>query len=493
MKNYGSDLKDSEIYSVLLHQIDGLRCPLVSGSDAQSRAEQVIVNAKTISKDIITQASDITKGNTKLNLALLAQIFNSNPGLTINAEDMSRLSVDMADLNLDDEGDTREERTFRMWINSLGIEEMYINDLFAGLQNGVELLKIMDKVQPGVVNWGAVSKKQTRFAVIENCNRAVEVAKEMKLVLVNIGGVDICDKNQKLILAITWQLMRKYTCKMLEALSDTGVRVEEVQVVEWANQKVTKSGKVSRMKSMKDRSLSNGLFLLDLCSAVSPCVDWDLITPGVTPEDKLSNARYAISVARKIGACVFLTPEDIVEVKSKMLFTFVASLWAADLSKPLQGVSSSPFKDIRSSSKAAAEAPKKKTVAEATKTSKKQFSSSSSTVSPAAKPPAPAPKSVPKPAPKPVPKPLLTTAARETLEKKLPVGATASTPEFSSPKKALPKAPVQIYESSAVKSNIGDKKRFSSINGSGEKGGLYGSSSNHASDEVDVEEDEWDD
>ena len=35
--------------------------------------------------------------------------------------------------------------------------------------------------------------------------------------------------------------------------------------------------------------------------------------------------------------------------------------------------------------------------------------------------------------------------------------------------------------------------KFSSINGSGEKGGLYGSASNHASDEVDVEEDEWDD
>ena len=493
MNNYGSDLKDSEIYSVLLHQIDGLRCPLVCGSDAHSRAEQVIVNAKTISKDVITQASDITKGNTKLNLALLAQIFNSNPGLTINAEDMSRLSVDMADLNLDDEGDTREERTFRMWINSLGIGEMYINDLFAGLQNGVELLKIMDKLQPGVVNWGAVSKKQTRFAVLENCNRAVEVAKKMKLVLVNIGGVDICDKNQKLILAITWQLMRKHTCNMLEALSNTGVRVEEAQVVEWANQKVTKSGKVSCMVSMKDRSLSNGLFLLDLCSAISPCVDWDLITPGVTPEDKLSNARYAISVARKIGACVFLTPEDIVEVKSKMLFTFVASLWAADLSKPLQDVSNSPFKDIRSSSKAAAEVPKKEIVAETTKTSKKQYSSSSSTVSPVTKPPAPAPKSVAKPVPKPVPKPLLTTAARETLEQKLPVGTTASTPEFLSLRKALPKAPVQIYESSAVKSNIGDKKRFSSINGSGEKGGLYGSSSNHASDEVDVEEDEWDD
>lgn len=41
------------------------------------------------------------------------------------------------------------------------------------------------------------------------------------------------------------------------------------------------------------------------------------------------NAKYAISCSRKIGACVFLTPEDIVEVKSKMIMTFVAELWAA--------------------------------------------------------------------------------------------------------------------------------------------------------------------
>jgi plastin-1 len=43
------------------------------------------------------------------------------------------------------------------------------------------------------------------------------------------------------------------------------------------------------------------------------------------------NAKYAISTARKIGACVFLTPEDIVEVKSKMIMTFVSELWLAYL------------------------------------------------------------------------------------------------------------------------------------------------------------------
>lgn len=52
-----------------------------------------------------------------------------------------------------------------------------------------------------------------------------------------------------------------------------------------------------------------------------------------TPEDQLMNAKYVISTARKIGALVFLTPEDIVEVKSKMIMTFVSSLWLAFLER----------------------------------------------------------------------------------------------------------------------------------------------------------------
>ena len=43
-------------------------------------------------------------------------------------------------------------------------------------------------------------------------------------------------------------------------------------------------------------------------------------------EDKKLNARYAVSVARKIGASIFLTWEDIVEAKPKMILTILASL-----------------------------------------------------------------------------------------------------------------------------------------------------------------------
>lgn len=86
------------------------------------------------------------------------------------------------------------------------------------------------------------------------------------------------------------------------------------------------------MRNFKDTTLKNGLFFLDLVNAIEPrAINWELVANGDSDDDHLANAKYAISIARKVGACVFLTPEDIVEVKSKMLLTFIASLWATDL------------------------------------------------------------------------------------------------------------------------------------------------------------------
>ena len=154
----------------------------------------------------------------------------------------------------------------------------------------------------------------------------------MKFSMVNIGGVDICDKNKKLILGIIWQLMRAHTINILTNLTPGDKLVTDSEIIQWANDKVKSSGKASSIRNFNDSSLSTGQFLLDLCAAVeSRAVDPSIVTAGGNPEQKLNNARYAISVARKIGACVFLTPEDIVEVKSKMCMMFVASLWNASL------------------------------------------------------------------------------------------------------------------------------------------------------------------
>jgi len=306
------------------------KCGLSGATDPLEKAQQIIANANAMGVNAMIEAKSIVAGNRKLNLAFCAQIFNTNHGLAISNEELA--DFDFAGLDdLDDEGDSREERVFRMWINSLNIEGLYINDLFGGLTNGVAILKIMDKVQPGIVAWKHMSMHpKNRFKKVENCNYAVTLGKQMKFSMVNIGGLDICDKNKKLCLGIIWQLMREHTINVLTSLSGDGKKVSDAAIIKWANEKIRASGKASSIRSFRDKSLGNGIYLLDLCAAIEPrAVDPSMVSSGTTDEMKMNNARYSISVARKIGACVFLTPEDITEVKSKMIMTFIASLWAA--------------------------------------------------------------------------------------------------------------------------------------------------------------------
>jgi hypothetical protein len=50
----------------------------------------------------------------------------------------------------------------------------------------------------------------SRFKKVENGNYCVTCAATLQLSLVNVGGLDIIDRNKKIILAVVSQLMRKY-------------------------------------------------------------------------------------------------------------------------------------------------------------------------------------------------------------------------------------------------------------------------------------------
>lgn len=83
------------------------------------------------------------------------------------------------------------------------------------------------------------------------------------------------------------------------------------------------------MQSFKDSSLKTGVFLIDLLNGMKPgIVDYALVTNGLSPDNAKMNAMYAISIARKVGATIFVLPEDIIEVRAKMIMTFVGSLMA---------------------------------------------------------------------------------------------------------------------------------------------------------------------
>ncbi len=161
---------------------------------------------------------------------------------------------------------------------------------------------------------------------VGNCNYAVVLGKQLRFSLVGIGGVDFNAGNKKLILAMVWQMLRFYTLNLLSELGG-GKKIEEKDIVAWAQGQVTAAGKTTTMSSFKDKSLGNGLFLIDLLSSIEPrIIDWEFVLPGTTEEEQTQNAKYVLSVARKLGCVVFCTWEDIVEVKPKMIMTFVASI-----------------------------------------------------------------------------------------------------------------------------------------------------------------------
>jgi plastin-1 len=149
-----------------------------------------------------------------LNLLYTASIFNHCHGLdpaTQEEED----AYEKARLLEDGEG-TREERAFRMWINSLNLEDTYVNNLYDDSESGVLLLKVFERISPGSVDWKKVDQTSTnKFKKIVNCNEVIDAAKKCKFRVVGVGGTDIHDKHKLSVLAIVWQMMRHHTLAVI--------------------------------------------------------------------------------------------------------------------------------------------------------------------------------------------------------------------------------------------------------------------------------------
>lgn len=197
--NFSSDVKNSEAYTVLLHQIAPQRCDTATlkEHDLTKRAASVLRNAEKLEVKAFIQPRDIVQGNSRLNLAFTASIFNTWPALDPLTEEEQ---LELAGLMDDDVGDSREERAFRMWINTLGLHEVYIHDLFEDCKDGLVLLKVLDHIEPGIVPWNKVEKKpNNKFKRMANANMCVLIGKQLRFSLVGIGGTDIVDGNKKLV------------------------------------------------------------------------------------------------------------------------------------------------------------------------------------------------------------------------------------------------------------------------------------------------------
>ena len=144
VSNFGKDLADGDVYIRVIHQLDknSLSKDLLNEDDKVKRGQGIIKGAEKLGVTSAIKPSDIASGNVKLNTLFCSLIFNAKHGLAeLEADD-----YEAAKMLEDDAEGTKEERSYRLWINSLGIEDVNITNLYEECKDGMLLLRVIDKI-----------------------------------------------------------------------------------------------------------------------------------------------------------------------------------------------------------------------------------------------------------------------------------------------------------------------------------------------------------
>uniref|UniRef100_A0A671TTK6 Lymphocyte cytosolic protein 1 (L-plastin) n=1 Tax=Sparus aurata TaxID=8175 RepID=A0A671TTK6_SPAAU len=159
INNFSSDIKDSKAYYNLLNQVapkgdeEGIPPIAVDMSGLREkedlkRAECMLDQADRLGCRQFVMPTDVVRGNPKLNLAFVANLFNKYPAL----KKPENQDIDWSSI----EGETREERTFRNWMNSLGVNPR-VNHLYADIDDALVIFQLYEKIKVPV-NWDRVNK-----------------------------------------------------------------------------------------------------------------------------------------------------------------------------------------------------------------------------------------------------------------------------------------------------------------------------------------------
>ena len=284
--NLGKDLADCTAFGAYFANNYSLDPSFWERSSAD-RAKAITSKCVEYKIDTPIHHSDIIAAKPHLNTILCFDLFTSKNGLTVQMTETVKPEPNTLK--------TREIQMFANWINSLGLKGVAITNLIGDLKTGQVLLTMIDKIAPQSVDWTKFSTKFTsRVHIIQNCNYAVDLCtKELGLKLVNVSGMDIVDGQVNLILGIVWQLCNVYWERKVG-------KIIKSELVQWANSKVTEQYQV---KTLDDRSLSSGIYILQVVESLKPkTVDFSLLKPSNSEENNIANINYCLSCVRKLGA-----------------------------------------------------------------------------------------------------------------------------------------------------------------------------------------------
>ena len=81
----------------------------------------------------------------------------------------------------------------------------YVALFLAAVSTGIVVLKVLDRLKPGCVEWKKIDKNPNNtFKKGINCTEIINVAKKLGLKIPGIGGTDFVDGKKKNIIAVVW-------------------------------------------------------------------------------------------------------------------------------------------------------------------------------------------------------------------------------------------------------------------------------------------------
>ena len=127
-----------------------------------------------------------------------AALFSHDHALELNENNKAAVEK-AAMLEEEDPAQTKEYRTYKMWLNSIipYIEgASSVVDILEDLRDGILLVQILNVISEGtlVIKWKKdINLKQNRYHKVENVNFAIKLCQELGFNLHNIAGLDILD------------------------------------------------------------------------------------------------------------------------------------------------------------------------------------------------------------------------------------------------------------------------------------------------------------
>ena len=199
-----------------------------------------------------------------------------------------------------------------------------ISDLTQDLCTGESLIQLLQII--GDVSLGKYTRNpRMRVQKMENVNKALAFTKERGVALTNIGGEDVVDGNEKLIMGLIWSIILRFS---IASISEEGLTAKEGLLL-WCQRRTAPYEKDFKIIDFSG-SWQNGLAFCALIHRHRP----DLLDYySLDKKQKVANTQLAFDVAEKhLNIPKLFSPEDIIDCvrpDERSVMTYVAQYFHA--------------------------------------------------------------------------------------------------------------------------------------------------------------------